>query len=82
MPDDPLQDFGTCVLFALAIVVLSNLISNVPLILLIRPMLRRLMHEKPDEAKAVWLMVAFVCASDSLSDGPAIHLARTRDLES
>eukprot|EP01048_Picozoa_sp_COSAG05_P015431 COSAG05_NODE_1863_length_3942_cov_2.381473_4_plen_380_part_00 len=63
MPPDPLHNFGTCILFSIVIVILSNLISNVPLILMMRPMLRNLMRDDQNEAKAVWLVVAFVCAS-------------------
>jgi Na+/H+ antiporter NhaD/arsenite permease-like protein len=63
MPPDPLQSFGTCIVFSIVIVILSNLISNVPLILMMRPMLSTLMRDDPNEAQAVWLVVAFVCAS-------------------
>ena len=65
MPEHPLGnflegdfDYGSTITFVLAVLVLSNLLSNVPLILMMRPML----YDLPDkEAKAVWLVVAFVC---------------------
>lgn len=57
--DDP---FGT-IMFALAVVILSNLLSNVPLILMMRPMLSELARKDEHEAQAVWLMVAFLCES-------------------
>jgi Na+/H+ antiporter NhaD/arsenite permease-like protein len=61
VPTDPLDTAGHTVGFVIAIVLLSNLISNVPLVLMMRPMLSKLMHTNQDEAKAVWLVVAFVC---------------------
>ena len=71
MPDHPLGkdfiseghiDYGQTIIFILAVLTLSNLLSNVPLILLMRPMLNDLDDR---EAKAVWLVVAFVCESRS-----------------
>jgi Na+/H+ antiporter NhaD/arsenite permease-like protein len=56
MPAEPLGSPSKCCVFVFAIVVLSNLISNVPLILLMRPMLS---HFRDDEAKRIWLVVAF-----------------------
>eukprot|EP01046_Picozoa_sp_COSAG06_P029831 COSAG06_NODE_2794_length_6274_cov_2.952551_7_plen_108_part_00 len=61
MPQDPLETPGVMVGFVLAILVLSNVISNVPLILMMRPMLSDLARDDPIAAKKAWLMVAFVC---------------------
>jgi Na+/H+ antiporter NhaD/arsenite permease-like protein len=59
MPADPLESVGDCATFVCAIVLLSNMISNVPLMLLVRPMLSELMLKDPAEAKAAWLVIAF-----------------------
>jgi Na+/H+ antiporter NhaD/arsenite permease-like protein len=76
MQERPLQHPLDCFVFVTAIVVLSNLISNVPLILLMRPMLSRLMREDPDEARATWLIVAFAStmAGNLLLIGSASNL--------
>ena len=81
MPDHPLGkdfisedniDYGQTIIFILAVLTLSNLLSNVPLILLMRPMLNDL--EDKREEKAVWLVVAFVCESRSRWKPPPLLL--------
>lgn len=80
MPDHPLGDkfisedeidFGSTAVFILAVLTLSNLLSNVPLILMMRPMLNDLDDK---EAKAVWLVVAFVCESRPHWQPPSLPL--------
>lgn len=80
MPDHPLGDkfisgddidLGSTVVFILAVLILSNLLSNVPLILMMRPMLNDLDDR---EAKAVWLVVAFVCESRPHRQPPSLPL--------
>ena len=65
--------------FIVSVLILSNLLSNVPLILMMRPMLNELDDR---EAKAVWLVVAFVCELDHIDSHEQClcHADQSRDL--
>merc|ERR1711879_1112769 len=55
--DDPMSECS--VMFAIVIIAFSNIISNVPLILLIKPFLQGM--EPKSVARANWFYISWVC---------------------
>lgn len=73
----PMYSLSDTFLLAIVVVLLSNAISNVPLVLLMKPMLDDVKAVfGPERASAVWLMVAFVCtiAGNFVLTGSAANL--------
>merc|ERR1719230_775342 len=81
---DPLESTSALVICVAAIVILSNILGNVPVVIMMQPMMKHLaLIRSPEHVNAAWLILSFViCQSgNALLTGSAVNLIVAQQAE-